>query len=921
MRVPSATYRLQLESGFTLDDAAALIPYLGKLGISDLYLSPVLEAERGSTHGYDVTDPRCVRAEIGGDAGFARLAAAVKEAGMGLLLDIVPNHMAASTRNPWWCDLLEFGGDSPYRTWFDLSWNSLGEPDRLHLPILGDELKQVLAAGELALRLGKGGITFEYFDHALPLTPSSYPHALRLAADATLEDVREPLRRKASAAMAALLDLQPPVTFSETRSAKRRARAIEARDRFLGLCAGHREFYEWIVHRLALTRESDPCTGDSGSIQSLLDLQPYRLRFWQTAVREITYRRFFDITTLAGVRVEEPEVFNATHALFAGWTAAGHVTGLRVDHIDGLYDPRDYLRRLHDAAPVYTVIEKILGPDEDLPSDWKTEGTTGYDFANAINGWFIEPDGWRALTIEYVRVTGETASFEEIAYQKRKLVLDRLFGGEVAALVRELRATMVFDPIDDAMLERLLREVTAAMPVYRTYVTADDVFEPDRVRILAALAGARRRVPEIPTAGFDTLRDVLLLEENGIPAARRDAAVRFVTHWQQFTGPVMAKGMEDTALYNWFPLASANDVGSEPGAPHVTTARLHEFLQARGRRTPAALNATSTHDSKRSEDVRTRINTLAEVPAEWAALLDTWQRVNHSAARLDAMTEVLLLQTLVGTWPLHTEPDETYTERIRGYMLKAAREAKHHTSWREPDSDYEERLAHRVTALIGGDAEAEVRQELAALARKLALPGALASLAQTLLKITAPGVPDFYQGTELWCYSLVDPDNRRPVEFDQRSADLESLQPLLENPTLSEMLDLMEGWRDGRVKMFVTSAALRHRAAHRRLFELGAYLPLETEGPRALNTTAFARALENEWSITAVSRWLAGAVRDGKPPKSDYWAGTSLAIPIDAPSQWRDLLTGEVLETDAVGRLSIEHLFRGLPAALLYSEK
>lgn len=924
MRIPTATYRLQVNATFTLEDATRLIPYLEALGVTDAYLSPVLAAQPGSTHGYDVVDPGAVREEIGGEPAFRALSARLRASGMGLLLDIVPNHMAASPNNPWWTDLLEFGGDSPYAQWFDLSWRSVDGFDKLHLPILGTEWPDPVEQGEMHLTFDVDGLALAYYEYRIPLAPGSYASALGIGARAEpLHDALEDLPQRWQATLDALANARRVGSFSEAPRPERRVRALDARAAFLQLCQGEADFRSWVERRVT-EFEQLPAAERERRLSILLELQPYRLCSWRTSTREVTYRRFFDITHLVGVRVEEPHVFDATHARFREWIRDGDLTGLRIDHIDGLFDPEAYLQRLREIGPVYTVVEKILSPDESQREEWEAEGTTGYDFLNVLNGWFIEPRGLQSLREAYRSATASEESFRNVAYRRKKLVLTRIFGGEMAVLQRELRALLPDSDLEsDECLERALLEVIACLDVYRTYVSPRGIAAEDRSRIERAVADARLRARHVPPETFDALRSILLLESTGQPLSRRTAALRFAMHWQQLTGPVMAKGVEDTALYNYLPLVSANDVGGDPGEPVVPTARLHAFLKRRWCLTPATMNATSTHDTKRGEDVRARLNVLTEFPDAWSELLGLCRpptaQANEAAAEQPSATDdVLLLQTLLGTWPIDSTIDSTYAKRVREYMVKAARESKSATTWREQNPSYEQALVSRVGERLHPGKDNMLRPALEKLARQLAYPGALNALAQVVLKATAPGIPDFYQGSELWYFALVDPDNRRPVDFRLREDLLAQLLPIVDSPTATTVQSLRECWADGRIKLFVTAAALRHRRARQELFRTGAYHELEVSGENAERVAAFCRRRDGAWSVTIASRWVAAALpAPGGVPGPSFWQATAVQLPIDAPRRWRNILTGEIIETNESSALEVRAVFATLPSAIL----
>ena len=851
MRVPTSTYRLQINEDFTLEDARGVVPYLARLGISDLYLSPVFEARPGSPHGYDVTDPTRIRTAIGAEAGLRELADEARAHDMGILLDIVPNHMAASPANPWWRDVLEHGRRSRFARFFDIDWDAGG--GRLRLPILGDTRDAVIERGEISIDPDAGELV--YFDTRLPLAPGSRAAAAKMPSGTVQGDV----------------------------------------------------------------------------IREVLGHQNYELAFWDTAAREMNYRRFFDIADRAAVRVEDPEVFDATHSLIRTLAADGVITGLRIDHIDGLRDPADYLRMLRrkvrgpGGEPVYTVVEKILERAERIPDDWHCEGTTGYEFLNLATGLLVEPDGYSRLEEFYTRLSGDTTPFDELAREKKLLVMGRLFGSEVSGLARSL-AALTGLPEQDA--RQALIEVTASMSVYRSYIRGRAITGTDRARIEAAVADARRRNPDA-AASIDAMRRIVLLEAAPISDAKLD----WVMRWQQLTGPVMAKGFEDTALYCHNVLLAANDVGSDPACPAITIPELHDMLAERRHRSPHSLNATATHDTKRGEDTRARIAVLSEMPAEWRRHLRRWTQEGEEwkaeiadefeddVATPDADVDSLLYQTLVGAWPIasaHEQhgADEPFTLRIREYMTKAVREAKQQTSWRRPDEDFEQALDSFIERIMAEFGREGLADEVAAFARRVAPHGAVNSLAQMLLRITSPGIPDTYQGTELWSFTLVDPDNRAPVDYNERRRLLDDLGDLADSPRPEDVRALLDSWHDGRIKLLFTTLALRCRARNDDVFNHGSFVPLQAEGARAENVLAFARILDGKGCVTVVPRWTTQLRGPGELPRADAWADTTLALPDERSGRWRNVLTGEDLPADG-GRLHLQQVFDAVPFALL----
>lgn len=981
-RVPLATYRLQFNRAFRFRDATACIPYLDQLGVTDLYASPYLKARPESSHGYDITDHSRLNPGIGGERDYGRLVAALRRHGMGQVVDIVPNHMGIGSANPWWMDVLENGPAARHAAAFDIDWQPL-KPElhgRLLLPILGDQYGTVLERGELKLVYRGGAFFIRYWNHLLPVDPRTYPELLRTRLDALVARLgaRHPAVLELQSIITAAGNL-PERTETSPERVEERAREKEIiKRRLAALAAASREVRAAIREtvRLYNGHPGDPRSFDL--LDALLDRQAYRLSFWRVAAEEINYRRFFDINDLAAIRVERPRVFHESHALVLALIGQGAVTGLRVDHIDGLREPAAYTVHLQAAAlaarfaqdvpeerreeveqtiavhlrarlqetptapaarPLWVVVEKILRPGERLPESWPVSGTTGYDFLNAVNGLFVDASNRRAFDDIYTRFTGLREGFREVAYTCKRLIMAtsmaselNVLGHQLSRLAQRNRRTRDFTR---GSLTDALREVIACFPVYRTYITGSDerVSEQDRIHIEAAVARARRRNPATDPSVFDFVRDTLLLVPfAGDTEEDRQARRDFVLKFQQYTGPVMAKGVEDTAFYRYNRLVSLNEVGGEPEQFGVSVAAFHRQNVERQRRWPEAMITTATHDTKRGEDVRARINVLSELPREWRAALTRWHRINRrrkpvvdGAPVPDANEEYLLYQTLLGAWPaepLDAAGREAFIRRIQAYMLKAAKEAKVHTSWINPNAPYDEAIQAFVAAILSGGEDDPFLREFLPFHRRVARVGAVNSLAQVVLKLASPGVPDIYQGTELWDLSLVDPDNRRPVDFARRRTALAEVLRVPERRRRELARALLAAWPDGRVKLYVTHRALTLRRARPALFHHGAYLPLETGGPRADHVVAFARTLDEETVIAAVPRLVARFMRepDGFPLGDAVWAETWLTVPGAPGARFRDRFTGAVLESvarDGRAVLPLAALFACFPVALL----
>jgi (1->4)-alpha-D-glucan 1-alpha-D-glucosylmutase len=972
---PRATYRLQLNAGFPLDSAAALVAYLHRLGISDLYASPLLTARTGSSHGYDITDHSAVSPELGGEPALQRLGAALRAHAMGMLLDVVPNHMGiGDLRNAWWNDLLENGPASIYAAFFDIDWNPVAPElrDRVLLPVLGDQYGDVLERGELQLRYADGAFFLAYWEQSFPLAPRSYAPLLAHG----LPD----LIARLGAAHPDVVELQSILTSisylphrTETAPEKVQERNREKeviKRRVRQLCERSPAVGEAIAATIAHYNgvAGDPASFDL--LDALIAQQSYRLAFWRVATEEINYRRFFDINDLAAIRVERPEVLQATHALILRLLADGTATGLRIDHPDGLWDPASYFRQLQraylhawaaqqpdlaaappdeleaaiDAAlaaaassgrwPLYVVAEKILSHGESLPENWAVAGTTGYDFLNEVNGALVDQAGRRPLDRLYADVAGRQPAYASLVSAKKKEIMLVALASEINTLSHLLdRITEQNRHYRDFTLNSLtfaLREVIAALPVYRTYISGPDSVAPwDERFVEEAVREAKRRNPRTAEAIFDFLRDTLLLRNYArfAPEAR-DEVLRCVMKFQQLSGPVMAKGVEDTAFYVYNRLVSLNEVGGHPELFGTAVEELHRRAAERARRWPHSMLATSTHDTKRSEDVRARIDVLSELPAEWRQAVARWTRLNarkrtlaDGAAMPSRNDEYLLYQTLVGAWE---EPADlaTFRDRIAAYMEKATREAKVHTSWINPNAAYDAAMRRFVVGILDPRRSSRFLADLAAFSARVAFFGRFNSLSQTLVRLTAPGVPDLYQGCELWDLSLVDPDNRRPVDFALRGRLLDDLERAAARDLPGLAAELLASAADGRIKLHVIRSALALRRERPALFAAGAYAPLAATGPAAEQLIAFARTHAGAAAVILAPRLTARlAGGEQRPPVGDLWGDTWLALPHAAPGDcYRDRLTGaehRVAARDGVAGLALAELLASFPVALL----
>jgi (1->4)-alpha-D-glucan 1-alpha-D-glucosylmutase len=952
LRIPNATYRIQFNLHFRFTDARELIPYLHDLGVSDLYASPRFQARKGSTHGYDVADPRRVSSELGSESDFEDLSDRLKSYSMGLLLDIVPNHMSASHENPWWMDVLENGPSSQYADYFDIDWHpattkaAFLQENRVLLPFLGDLYGNVLENCELALRLDDSGFFVQYFEHRFPLDPKSYEPLIVGIAETLAH--RQSVGVDESAAISELIesvrDLPAFWHASPEERQRRIADGTAIKERLWKLYQSTpeiREAADTVIRSVNGSREN-PST--LMQLDRILSAQPYRLAYWKIGLEEVNYRRFFGLNEFVAVRVEDPRVFADRHRSIFRLLLEGQVSGLRIDHVDGLFDPRAYLRELQSSAfqenpsspqRLFIVVEKILGEREHLPDDWPVSGTTGYDFLNAVNALFVDPAGLNVIDAAYARITHSSVPFSEVSYTGNKLVMETLFAREVHSLGHRLGSLAAQDrkardlPMSEII--ELLKVVTACLPVYRTYIRSNEISARDREFLDRALVLARNRVSpgEISDAAFAFLRQVLFLEPPEYAPGLRAEYLQFIIRWQQFTGPVMAKGLEDTAAYIHNSLISLSDVGCDPLRESLPLgiSALHEFNCYRQLHWPHTMNATSTHDTKRGEDVRVRIDVLSEFANEWEHFFRRSRRVNAPHRNLingisapDPGEESLLYQTMLGAWPPSVDQVPEFRERLKSFFIKAVREAKLHTNWIEPNSEYESVLLCFIDSIIDPDKATGFFSDFLTLQKKVAFYGCLNSLSQALLKIASPGFPDFYQGEELWDYNLVDPDNRRPVDFAIRRRWLDELKQLDHDSRDQLLKDLLAAWPDGRIKLYLTWKALSFRREHPELFQRGDYLPLETKGKQKDGLFAFARRLNENWVVVVAPRMLTQVVDPGNMPLGhDVWTTASVELPPGAPENWRDAITGQLLRSRKRSGnpvLRAADFFRCFPVAL-----
>jgi (1->4)-alpha-D-glucan 1-alpha-D-glucosylmutase len=905
---PAGSYRLQFSSHFRFEDAQRLVPYLDALGITACYASPLLQAAPGSTHGYDICDHDRLSADLGSERDFEAFAGALRERGMGLILDVVPNHMGLdASANHWWHDVLEHGVRSPYAEYFDIEW-APATPElngRVLLPILDAGYGEVLHRGDLRLGLEDGSLYLSYAERRLPLEPRS--------------------------AKAVLQSLTPPIEQS-----------------------------------LAEFNGTPGVAASFDRLHELLEKQCYRLAHWKTAFDEINYRRFFDINDLGSLRMEEPRVFSATHKLILSLIARGFVTGLRIDHTDGLLDPAGYFDMLSRAisvlpaadrvpsdGPFYIVAEKILSRGEVIPEGWPIAGTTGYGFLNELNGLFVDFASDEAMRSLYVDIAGRSTPYDDVAADSKRLVMHSSLASEVRVLATRLKGIAAADRLTRdftlTTLRRAIVEVIASLPVYRTYVSQSGFSAADRHIVDLAIDRARRANPVLADSAFLFLRGVLLAED-GEAGGRVDAYRQFAMKFQQLSAPVQAKGIEDTCFYRYNVLLSLNEVGGDPGRFGERPEDFHESNRVRLERWPREMTTTSTHDTKRGEDARARLNVLTELAADWRNALTSWRAINASHRTVvdremapDANDEYLFYQTLIGAWPaaaagapIPAEAPAELVARFQTQMQKAVKEAKTHTSWFNQNTAYEDAVTYFVRSTLAGPSACAFLEAFVPFARRVARAGMVNSLAQLILKIASPGIPDFYQGTELWHLDMADPDNRRPVDFGCRAAMLEALMPWIQRAetrdeqwTLEDVAEregflrqLLASWPDGRLKLFLMACTQRFRRREASLFLRGEYVPLRADGADGEHVIAFARCLDDTIAIAAVPRLtsrraLAGTVSEPLEVSAD----TRIMLPARLSGRtFRNLFTGARLQP-ADDALPVWTMFRACPVAVLVAEQ
>jgi (1->4)-alpha-D-glucan 1-alpha-D-glucosylmutase len=927
MRVPISTYRLQFHQGFSFEAAQNIAVYLAALGISDIYASPIFKARASSMHGYDVVDPNQLNPELGTPEQLSTLIHTTQNLNMGWLQDIVPNHMAYDSNNPYLMDILESGPNAEDYNFFDVEWNHAYESfkGRLLAPLLGNFYSECLENSELQLAYGETGLSLYYYTLKLPIRIESYARFITH----NLGQLTKALGRHHPDFIKLLGVLYLIKSVSAEAKGQERYNQLNFVKSLLWELYTQNDAVKTVFDATIVFFNGEKGNSESfNALDELLSEQFYRLSFWKVGAEEINYRRFFTVNELISVKVEELKVFNKTHAFIEKLVSDGSITGLRIDHIDGLYNPAQYLERLKQKAPdTYITVEKILELQEDLPPEWFIEGTSGYDFLNYINGIFCKSSNEELIERHYLDFTQMRTSYEELVTQKKKLIIEKNLAGDVDNLAQKLKLisaqTRAGSDFTTHGLVRALSEVLALFPVYRTYVASEAVSGEDRQYIEGAIATASLANPLLHRE-LDYIQTLLTRQaEDFLTPEQQAERLNFVMKFQQLTGPLMAKGVEDTALYIYNRLLSLNEVGGNPGHFGIDLAAFHTFNQKRQARWPHTQNATATHDTKRGEDVRARLNVLSEIPEAWKTHSCHWQKINQNKkSRVKGHLipslndEYFFYQTLIGAFPFEQDENSELIERMQQYAIKAVREAKVHTTWLRPNPEYEEGYTAFIEAALS---DSEFLQAFELFQKRIAAYGIYNSLSQVLLKVASPGVPDFYQGNELWDLNLVDPDNRRPIDYNRRILMLNEVNARIVSDPLGFITELLANPEDGKIKLFLTMQLLQARQIYEDVFTQGSYQPLTVVGQFADHVVAFVRCYEGITAIALAPRFLTDLIEPSQPPlTTQIWQDTQIILPESIGTAWKNMITGEagVFENN----LMVGEAFRHFPGALIITQ-
>jgi (1->4)-alpha-D-glucan 1-alpha-D-glucosylmutase len=925
MRIPLATYRIQFHSHFGFIKAKHIIDYLSSLGISDIYASPILKSRKGSTHGYDVVDPNQINFELGTQEEFDQLITECKAKDIGWLQDIVPNHMAYDSDNKMLMDVFESGPVSTFLNYFDVIFEHPYEnlKNKILAPFLGEFYGDCIDQKQIQIRFNELGFSIQYADFTLPLKIDSYLKLLTY----NLSLLAEKFGSSNEILLKFLEITQVLKDLSFVGESSERGRQIFLiKSRLWGLYSTNeiiKDYLDTMIQKL----NSPGLLDLSFDLDKLLDEQFFRLSFWKVGNEELNYRRFFTINGLICLRMENPDAFEYIHRLIFQWLAEGKITGLRVDHLDGLYDPADYLRHLKEKTnDAYVVVEKILDLREELPFYFNTQGTTGYDFLNYLNGIFVEPKNEKKIERIFEGFTQKKIHYHSLVSEKKRLFIGRYMAGDIDNLAHLLKRLLNRNRYGKDLtmyaLRRALVEIMAQFPVYRTYIDTEKLNDNDKKCVKEAFSRARGNNPGM-VYELDALEKIFLLNfDLDIEREEKNEWFHFIKKFQQFTGPLMAKAGEDTTFYIYNRLISLNEVGSDPSVFGISVKNFHEFNLYRQEHWPFSMNASSTHDTKRGEDVRSRINVLSELPKEWNFAVKTWSKINQSKKRSlnkllapDKDDEYFIYQTLIGAFPFIDTDFGSFKQRMKEYIVKAVREAKVHTAWIKPDTEYEEACVNFIDGILGFRDFLDV---FVPFQKRISFYGVFNSLSQTLLKITSPGVVDFYQGSELWDLNLVDPDNRRPVDYEARIKILDDFKKE-EDDLLKVVQQLLKDPSDGRIKLFLIYRGLQCRKAFKQLFQKGNYVPLNVSGLWHNNLIAFGRCHKNDYSVTIVPRFLTQIFSDKQLPLGEPWRDTSVAISSVWPKAWRNVMTGEELICGEA--IPVSQALKRFPVGLFSSQK
>ncbi|MBW4536128.1 MAG: malto-oligosyltrehalose synthase [Pleurocapsa minor HA4230-MV1] len=917
MRIPTATYRIQFHAEFNFAQAQEIVAYLADLGISDFYASPIFQATQGSTHGYDVTNSTMLNPELGTKSDFAKLSAEIHQHQMGWLQDIVPNHMAYDSHNLWLMDVLENGQDSEFFDFFDINWNQSDEEmnERVLAPFLGDFYGNCLERGEIKLDYQKQNLIVTYFGLELPVRIESYLTFITY----NLNILEQKLGRQHPdfikfIGIIYLLKNLP----KDTKDKERLEQKVFVKNLLAEAYQQNSTVEEFIQNNL---KEFNGKVGNPKSfdlLDNLLAEQFYRLSFWKVAAQQINYRRFFTVNELISVKVEELKVFNKTHELIERLVAENKFTGVRIDHIDGLYNPAEYLTRLRTKlGDIYITVEKILELTEDLPQQWQIQGTSGYEFLNYVNGLFCQSENEADFSQIYTQFTGLKADYQDLFYEKQALFLEKNLGGDLENLARILKKiasdTREGSDFTTYGLKNALFEVLVLFPIYRTYIDENGVREIDREYINQTIKAAQKKAPLLVNE-LNFIQKILLLKyEDGHSKTQAEKWLYFVMRSQQLTGPLMAKGVEDTLLYVYNRLLSLNEVGGNPSHFGIELDLFHQFNQNKVKHWQHGMNTTATHDTKRGEDARSRLNVLSEIPQEWSRTVNQWREINqvHKQGVVpDANDEYFLYQTLLGTFPFEDE-ESAFLTRIKDYMLKAVREAKVNTAWLRPNEEYEQALMSFIERVLSPQ-ESNFLQHFRPFQQQIAEYGIYNSLSQVLIKNTAPGVPDLYQGAELWELSLVDPDNRRPIDYQKRRKFLQEIKLKSSQDILQLLKELIATKENGKIKLFLTHQLLKARKEYIKIFQNGNYQPIEITGKYHNHLIAFSRNYGDKTIVAIAPRFLTGIIKPGQLPLgTKIWEDTSLKL---VPKNWHNLIDNQTITGE---NLAVGEILQNFPVALL----